>query len=1417
MSPGLLAGALAPPDHGDDGPPTQLRAGPLVLFATGDSDSITIDIVGNGSVAVYDDSVLQCSGLSSGSSCPVTEGDSISLVGTPTDSSDAVNWSVCGVNSPGTIGMTNTKNDTCTFTAGGSETDSVTFTPTYQITTMASPGAGGSVAVTDDGGYCNGASSCTAGQGDDVTFTETTVSGYAFTGWSVASCTGKSPTCTISDYPGTPTTVTADFVPTYQITTSASPGAGGSIAVTDTGGYCDGASSCTAGRGDDVTFTETTVSGYAFTGWSVASCTGTSPTCTIDNYPGTPTTVTANYVALYQITTAVQPAAADGSVAINDLDGECTGGVSCTAKAGDQVTFSATASSGYDFVSWSGVTCSSTSVTQTTSTCVISSLSATEAVTATFVRTYLIAAGIDPTGNGYATVTDANAADDCTDAAFCLARQGDEVTLTPSEYNSKAYRFVTWNGPQGSICGSTADNPCVIASVQGPETDIPTFALNQYEVVGATTGTGTVATSITAGSTTNTMCGPSGAPTSCLANYGDTVTLTATPGPGQHVATWTGPSCATVTGNTCVVSNVAAAETDTVNFMPDTYTINVETNGNGVVTLLDNAATCNSTTSDTPGSEVSCSVTYGDQVQITATGDSPNNNTGFHFEQWSGVTPTCTGTDHLCTFTASQNETDIATFIPPAEFTISASAGPGGSVALADTNDTLPVCPTGSTNCVVDYLDDVTITATPLAGFTVASWSGGGCTGTTDTCTIDNIAADASVAVTFALPVPGTGSTAVYVSPNGSDANAGTESKPVATLQRGLAIAENDPGAFNQLRVAQGSYSGPLDLTARDDGIGIYGGFNPSSWVATYNPATPTTISGAPEAVLANGASDVTLQQLDVDGQGSNAPSSSSYGIVALGGATLTLNNVAVRAANGTAGSSGSSGSAGTDGSAGGTGGSGQTAAAVVAACLASSTHCSPVDPAGGSAGVGANGNDYSLRHAAAYEQNPLMLAAADTLGLPGSGPSAGDGGFGGFGSTGAPTTSQGCVGTGAAQECGPTKIVSGKTEVLGPYVGAVGSSTYDANVIGGGAGGSAGASSSTTDGHSGANGSAGTNGAHGANGAAGSSGSPAGPAWTPGNGGAGANGAPGSGGGGGGGGGGDMQLGPNGPIYGSGNAGGGGGGGGTGGTAGAGGGGGGGSFGLYLDGDSTVTALLGSTITAGNGGAGGNGGSGGDGGAGGSGGAGGAAGVPRIGAGGNGGQGGSGGGGGAGGGGAGGPSYAFYVADTGVSTVSMNDATFANGTGGIGGLSGDSGSSRLQAPPGPSGACSGACPSLPIVLPALGLLSGHQITATLKCRAVCHGTATVRLMRTGSAKSGTLLAQLAFRLNGGVLSAVHLTLKPGGVGALAAVQRLAVQLTTVVAAGGKSNTFVSVLELTRKLPPQATAVAAHPSAARNG
>jgi len=42
--------------------------------------------------------------------------------------------------------------------------------------------------------------------------------------------------------------------------------------------------------------------------------------------------------------------------------------------------------------------------------------------------------------------------------------------------------------------------------------------------------------------------------------------------------------------------------------------------------------------------------------------------------------------------------------------------------------------------------------------------------------------------VTFALPVPGDGSAAVFVSPGGNDGSPGTQGSPVATIQRALAI-----------------------------------------------------------------------------------------------------------------------------------------------------------------------------------------------------------------------------------------------------------------------------------------------------------------------------------------------------------------------------------------------------------------------------------------------------------------------------------------------------------------------------------------------------------------------------------------------------------------------------------------------------
>ena len=231
------------------------------------------------------------------------------------------------------------------------------------------------------------------------------------------------------------------------------------------------------------------------------------------------------------------------------------------------------------------------------------------------------------------------------------------------------------------------------------------------------------------------------------------------------------------------------------------------------------------------------------------------------------------------------------------------------------------------------------------------------------------------------------------------------------------------------------------------------------------------------------------------------------------------------------------------------------------------------------------------------------------------------------------------------------------------------------------------------------------------------------------------------------------------------------------------------------------MTIAAGSTVAAGNGGAGGNGGPGGSGGAGGMGGAGGTNGVPEEGAGGNGGNGGNGGPGGGGGGGAGGPSVAVYVADTS-STPQITPGTPLNtGNGGAGGLSGATGSSPQRAPAGASTACLGngkSIKTLPLVLPALGLVHNGSVVTQLECEAACQGTGSLQLLGTG----GLGFAKFHFRLGAKGLATVHMTLNKAARARLSHAKSLLVDLTvTATVAGSARNTYVTMLDLARTTP----------------
>src|SRR5262249_11394840 len=78
--------------------------------------------------------------------------------------------------------------------------------------------------------------------------------------------------------------------------------------------------------------------------------------------------------------------------------------------------------------------------------------------------------------------------------------------------------------------------------------------------------------------------------------------------------------------------------------------------------------------------------------------------------------------------------------------------------------------------------------------------------------------------------IDGVASEAIFVSPTGSDTNLGAREAPLKTIRAGLAIASQRKKT--QVIVAGGDYDEPDTLTLAEN-VGLYGGYDPSSWART--------------------------------------------------------------------------------------------------------------------------------------------------------------------------------------------------------------------------------------------------------------------------------------------------------------------------------------------------------------------------------------------------------------------------------------------------------------------------------------------------------------------------------------------------------------------------------------------------------
>ncbi|MBI3193169.1 MAG: InlB B-repeat-containing protein [Ignavibacteriae bacterium] len=425
-------------------------------------------------------------------------GTTVQLTATPDSGYSFVNWTgdvLQGGSSenPLTVTMDSNKSITANFAMN-----------TYTLTVNAT---NGSVAKNpDQASYNHGAS---------VELTATPASGYHFVDWSGDVPQGGNTANPLTVIMDVNKTITANFATnTYTLTINAT---NGSVAKNpDQASY---------NHGTSVELTATPAYGYHFVNWSGDASGVTNPlTVIMDSNK----TITANFaINTYTLTVT----STNGSVVKNPDQTSYNHGVT--------VQLTATPTTGYHFVNWSGDGSGTTNPLTVT-------MDGNKNITANFsINTYtltIIAV------NGSVTKNPDQPS----------YNHGVTVQLTATPVTG--YHFVNWSGdvPQG---GSTT-NP-VSVTMNSNKNITANFAINTYTLT---------VTSVN-GSVTKI-------PDQTTYDYGTSVELTATPSTGYHFTGWSGD----VIGTDNPVSVVMNGDKNvTANFAINTYSLNVTIDGEGIV------------------------------------------------------------------------------------------------------------------------------------------------------------------------------------------------------------------------------------------------------------------------------------------------------------------------------------------------------------------------------------------------------------------------------------------------------------------------------------------------------------------------------------------------------------------------------------------------------------------------------------------------------------------------------------------------------------------------------------------------------------------------------------------------------------------------------------------------------------------
>jgi|GEM_PF-370711 len=417
----------------------------------------------------------------------------------------------------------------------------------------------------------------------------------------LAGCGGGGTTQTIGPPP-----------PTFQLTVTGPASGTGTVTSAPAGINCPSTCSATFAQSTAVALTETPAVGYTFAGWGGA-CSGVG-TCSMTISAATSVSASFAQAATPQLTVTLSGL---GTVTSSPVGINCPTTCNASFAQSTVVTLSETPSTGYMFTGWGGA-CSGTGV------CTVP-ISGATAVTASFTQAVMPQLTVTVSGSG--TVSSSPAGINCPGTCSAAFAQNAQVTLTESP--SAGFVFTGWGG----ACSNNATTCTVMVS--GTTSVSAAFSLPTVSQLAVTvSGSGTVTSS------------PAGinCPGKCSANFpqNSQVTLTATPGSGFGLGSWTG-SCS---GNTspCVFTITAPSSVTATFTQLGTITISLIGVGSGSVTSSPSGINC-------PGT---CSASFANNTAVTLTATA---NAKSVFAGWTGV---CAG-NNTCSITVTNSTSDSAT------------------------------------------------------------------------------------------------------------------------------------------------------------------------------------------------------------------------------------------------------------------------------------------------------------------------------------------------------------------------------------------------------------------------------------------------------------------------------------------------------------------------------------------------------------------------------------------------------------------------------------------------------------------------------------------------------------------------------------------------------------------------------------